>query len=44
MFVNLEVVKALEHREEVLRKQQILLFYGTFFEGVFVKMMMVAVV
>ena len=44
MFVNLEVVKALEHREEVLRKQQqILLFYGTFFEGVFVKMMMVVV-
>ena len=42
MFVNLEVVKALEHREEVLRKQQIL-FYGTFFEGVFVKMMMVVV-
>ena len=38
MFVNLEVVKALEHWEE---KADSLLFYGTFFEGVFVKMMMV---
>ena len=39
MFVNLEVVKALEHWEE---KADSLLFYGTFFEGVFVKMMMLS--